>query len=160
MPLVVDALGKQHRSHRFEGTSRAMLSRALHVSVSAARIGNEVELTFSLRARAAHAVPTGDLFRRLEIEVRNGDKRASAILARTFGTVLGRDDEGHEGYIRRDQRDLRVLPGVTRVVRLRVVATPGAELAWSISHLRTMPELAPEPAGNRTVFLEGRITPP
>jgi hypothetical protein len=158
MPLAYDAAGKAHRSHRFDGSSQAILARALNVSVAAVRIGEELELVFTLKARAGHAVPTGDLFRRLEIEAHVGDVHATTTLARTFTSVPGRDDEGNEGYIRRDRRDLRVLPGEPRVVRLRVAAPRGAEITWSIAHLRTMQGLAPDVG--RTVILEGRTKEP
>lgn len=160
MPIVTDETGKPHRSHRFDGSSQAMLSRALRVSVEAKRVGADVELTFTLTARAGHAVPTGDLFRRLEIEAKSGDRTSTVNLARAFKSVPGHDDEGHEGWIRRDLRDLRVLPGAPRVVRLRLIAKPDAEIAWSIAHVRALSETAPELPGSRTVFLEGRIKEP
>jgi RNase P subunit RPR2 len=155
MPLV-----NGHRSHRFDGSSKEMLARSLRVSVDSKRCGEEIELTFTLSARAGHAVPTGDLFRRLEIEARSGERRKVVTLSRLFRTVPGHDDEGNTGYIRRDLRDLRVLPGAPRVVHLRIVAPPFAEITWSIAHVRALAETDSELPGSRTIFLEGRTKEP
>ncbi len=161
MPVRIDGRGRRYRSHRFDGTSKAMLERALSVSAKAQRIGDAIEVTLTLRARSGHAVPTGDLFRALELSVVAGDRRAVVMLSRTFRFVPGRDDDGHVGFVRRDERDLRVLPGKERVVKLRVRAAPGVDVAWSIAHLRTAPSIASTDGVDvgRTVFIEGRIAP-
>ncbi len=89
MPVVEDGASdqpKQHRSHRFEVDDQLLRSA---LSVSAERAPNRaVSVTLTVTG-AGHAVPTGDLFRRLEVRARSsGGALASPVgLERRFELV-------------------------------------------------------------------------
>jgi hypothetical protein len=106
MPLVPSRDGGRHKSHRFEASrSEAMLKRA--VEVEAALEGRALVVTLS-PGEVGHAFPTGDMLRRLvlELEVLDAEgevrERSEQQLARHFGMrrephgvpkrVLVRDD--------------------------------------------------------------------
>lgn len=83
MPRVDDG-GRGHRSHRFRVQGDAAFLRS-GVEVVARRTGAR-SIAVTLRVTAAgHAVPTGDMFRRLEVRARAGDVQATpVVLARAF----------------------------------------------------------------------------
>lgn len=130
MPMV-----DGHRSHAFVGAyDHEMLARSLIVTAS--RAGDRV--TLSLRpGEVGHAVPTGDLLRRLEVRVdaiepdgreRNLGRR---FLGRRFGPI-----QQHGLSLRGELEDTRVGPdGVTLEF---AVPEPQRELPlrWTITHQR------------------------
>ncbi len=118
-----------HTSHRFPGhRDPQLLSEALLVTASAARDGWSTDVVLRLAAHeAAHAVPTGDVFRRLEIRAwvdGRPDNAASVLLWRRF-------DLSGEHW--RPTVDERVPPPGQgeRVVELRVPDS-GPRIVWSI----------------------------
>lgn len=110
----------------------ALLARALRVEASAAIDGSEVVVTLALSSEAGHAVPTGDMFRRLEVRAWSGrEPPASVTLQRRFARV---------GAAIREVEDARVPPRGARTVTLRV---PRARTVhWQILWLALDPELA------------------
>jgi len=88
MPLVITA-AERHRSHRFQqGRDEEILRRS--VAIAAKRLdAARIQLTLSPR-NVGHAVPTGDLFRRLELSAEVGGEdhvllaRQTRHLARHF----------------------------------------------------------------------------
>jgi len=104
---------KRHRSHRFEVDDQLLRSA---LSVSAQRASNRaVSVTLTVTG-AGHAVPTGDLFRRLEVRARSsGGARASAVgLERRFELVAS-----ETGSERRQTGDERlVADGIPQTVWL------------------------------------------
>jgi hypothetical protein len=95
MAEVVDAAGRRHRRHDFRVQGDAALIGSA-VSVRAERDG-ERGVRFRLAAdRVGHAVPTGDLFRRLELHAEALDDAGQVIettapvsLMRSFSVTLG-----------------------------------------------------------------------
>jgi len=69
-----------HRSHRF-AVDEGMLKGALDVAT--ARDGDRVTLTLTSRG-VGHAFPTGDLFRRLMLTVKTGERTRKIPLARAW----------------------------------------------------------------------------
>ncbi len=106
MPLVRSA-GRAHRSHDFHVLDNPTLLRSA-ISARAERASDRaVSVTLSV-ARAGHAVPTGDMFRRLVVRAQTIDEGAPlaappVALARRFVT-LHRPD----GLERRDIGDDRL----------------------------------------------------
>jgi hypothetical protein len=144
MPSVIGPQGKRHHSHAFAGVEPALLRAALRVEASVARDGDEIVVTLALTAaRVGHAVPTGDLFRALQLELAIGGRvRDRARLTRVFREVVGAGAGGTTVVVRREERDDRVPPGGTRTVRLRARAAAGERLSWSLAHLRAPPAIA------------------
>lgn len=123
------------RSHRF-GASRdpGMLSSALRVE--AQRTAPE-SFTITLRAaKVGHAVPTGDLLRRLEVGVEIvGDEERSArrYLARHFGPRV----QSSGVVLKAELRDDRVpADGGPRIVRLNLHGSRQREVRWWVAHQR------------------------
>ncbi len=114
--------------HAFPGGhDPAMLASALDVVVQAEREGLDTVVRFTLRATGAgHAVPTGDIFRRLVVRAwREGDE------ARALERELGR----HMGHpLWREVRDDRVPApgGGERVVELRLLGRD-RPVRWTIA---------------------------
>jgi hypothetical protein len=66
----------------------AFVRSALSITVHARRSGQRVSVRFELVTRAGHAVPTGDMMRRLELRVWvDGGPVSRVELARAFGDV-------------------------------------------------------------------------
>jgi hypothetical protein len=66
----------------------AFVRSALSLTVHARRSGQRVSVRFELVTRAGHAVPTGDMMRRLELRVWvDGGPVSRVELARAFGDV-------------------------------------------------------------------------
>ena len=139
MPPIPD-IGKSRRNHAFPGAyDRAMLARALHIESERIAAG---KLRLTLRpGEVGHAVPSGDLLRRLEVALveidRQGQERVldRRWLRREFANRTQRS-----GIMLRDHiGDTRVGIGERseREVILRV--PPGADersLRWRILHQR------------------------
>lgn len=121
----------------------ARLSRALDVSVRARRVGARVRVRFTLRAGdVGHAVPTGDLYRNLEVRawpVGAPARGRSVTLSRRFeNAALG----PHE------VEDVRVPPTGARTVTLELPSS--SRVAWSIDWLAL-----PRASGERSTLPEG-----
>jgi hypothetical protein len=136
---------------------RALLARALDVRVRLERGARADAVIFMLRSRAGHAVPTGDLYRSLELRAwREGEPARRELLGRVYarrGTELV------------EIEDDRVRPGETRRVTLRLPrATHGDgtihyELRlWSLDPDIAREEWLPSPEVVRRVT-RGEITP-
>ncbi len=120
------------RSHAF-GASRdpAMLRQS--VRVEAVRTAKGVELV--LRAgEVGHAVPTGDLLRRLEVGAEvDGAPPRRRFLARHFGPR----QQAHGLVVLGELRDDRVpADGTPRRVRLDLANASGREIRWWVKYQR------------------------
>ncbi len=145
-----------HFDHRMPGASAELLARAVRVQVRATRDADGVTVRVTLRTReVGHALPTGDIFRRLIVRAELGSERTSTELRRYFGT-------SHVGgaLVTTEIDDTRVMPGRPRVVTLRLPRVPGANrVRWSVAHARLDPSVAQARAQPRsdveTVFESG-----
>jgi hypothetical protein len=123
-------------SHGFPGArAPALLARALRVEATTEDRGARTEVTLVLTSLAGHAVPTGDVYRRLEVRAWDpgepGDEGAHAILTRVFTA---------DGGISRETRDDRVPPRGERRVVLSLPRT--TRVAWRITWQALDPALA------------------
>lgn len=134
----------------------ALLARALSVEASARVVGDHTEVTLLLRSEAGHAVPTGDMYRRLEVRAWvDGHSRATAsrVLMRRFSRLDG---------VLRQVEDDRVPPlGERRVVLALPDAPRAARVHWQITWQALDPALAearwlPEDVVER-VMIEGEV---
>lgn len=131
----------------------ALLARALHVEASARLVGRHTEVTLSLTSEAGHAVPTGDMYRRLHVEAwpmtRNAE-HVSTTLMRRFA---------REGERMHQVSDDRVPANAPRVVTLTLPRARG--VAWRITWQALDPRAAdarwiPEEDASRVVA-EGQL---
>lgn len=141
--------GTGRRTHRFEGVARAGLVSAVNASATARRAGRQVHVAILLRATGAagHAVPTGDIFRRLQVSAWVPTQRrpvATRDLSRVFRTDLAQGVDGSWALVRRQVSDDRI-PSATSAAPLRIVLRLFpvplriSMVGWSVAHLR-MPE--------------------
>ncbi|MCB9597646.1 MAG: hypothetical protein H6719_33315 [Sandaracinaceae bacterium] len=128
-----------HTDHRFLGhRDEALLARALLVEASAARDGWSTDVVLRLRAHdVGHSVPTGDVFRRLEVRAwveGRPDNAASELLWRRFDI-----DQG----VWTPAEDQRVPPPGQgeRRVELRIPDS-GHRIVWAIDLWSVEPRLA------------------
>jgi Cytochrome c554 and c-prime len=153
--------GKEHRSHDFR-VSTAMLRSA--VKASASRAG-EHAINVSLAAgRVGHAVPTGDMFRRLQVRARivgeGGAAAKPAVLARRFVMM-----PSPEGPRRIQTGDDRLPPtGDARQVQLPFAeAIKGREVRWEVAYQRMDPGMSAmfgvDPAADEVIVAEGVLAP-
>lgn len=165
MPEVVRGAGS-HRSHTFRvHGDPEMLRRSVLVTV---REGAPAEhaIVASLRTspEVGHAVPTGDMFRRLEVRARTvGDGEelhaATVVLAREF-----RMERAAEGLRRIQTGDSRVpADGTPRDAVLRFPrSVAGREVEWSVVYQRMGPDEARlfgvDLATEEVVVASGRLT--
>jgi hypothetical protein len=156
MKRVADADGREHTRHDFRVFGdRDLLASA--VVARAARSGDRA-IAVTLRTGAVgHAVPTGDMFRRLEVRARAGtDAAPPAILARRFRFV-----DGPEGRERRQIGDERLpASGAPRVVTLAFDAPIAArEVRWQVVYQRMAEDMATlfgvDPAADEIIVAEG-----
>jgi len=129
-----------HTPHVFGGhRDPALLARALTVEGEATRDGWSTDVVLRLRAdQVGHAVPTGDVFRRLVVRAwipGRENNAAEARLARRFD--IAEDGRWHP---REDQRVPPPGRGERRV-ELRLPDT-GPEIAWSIDLWSVSPRIA------------------
>jgi hypothetical protein len=113
-------------SHRLRGPREAaLIESALDVDVSAERRGRTTVVHASLRVTGAgHAVPTGDLNRRLVFRAAApGAMPVEAEMSRVFE----RDEDGESIEI----ADQRVLPGIER--RLELTLPRASRVEWSLA---------------------------
>lgn len=132
----VPARGRRH-AHDFPGgLDRRLLRDAIAVRGRAVREGNITRLTLELSANAAgHAVPTGDIFRRIVVRawpVGAPERDETIELGRRF-----RIDR--RGWHEREDR--RVPPSGSQTVELVLDAT-APRVAYTIDLWRTLPERA------------------
>lgn len=113
-------------SHRLLGPRDPdLLASALDIDVSARRERGRIVIHATLRiAGAAHAVPTGDLYRNLVLRASARAASAEAEMSRVFD----RDEEGERIEI----ADQRVLPRVERRIELVLRASRGP-VRWSLT---------------------------
>ena len=120
------------RSHAF-GASRDPVVLRESVRVEAVRTEGGVELV--LRAgEVGHAVPTGDLLRRLEVGAEvEGNPPRRRFLARHFGPSR----QAHGLVVLGEVRDDRVpADGTPRRVRLNLPDAAGREIRWWVKYQR------------------------
>ncbi|MFK7986685.1 MAG: hypothetical protein AB8I08_11725 [Sandaracinaceae bacterium] len=128
----------RHHDHTLPGGLDARLLRdAIEVQVTASRSGGQTRVRLRLAAAGAgHAVPTGDIFRRLIVEAWPRGQRPSGA-----STELGRrfviDARGHH----RERADDRIPAAGERVVEL-VLEGEHPRLGWSVWLWRTDPTRA------------------
>ncbi len=138
-------------SHATPGARDIELShRALEVDAALSASGTSVTLT--LRSRAGHAVPTGDMYRRLEVRAWRGDGEVAHVtLMRRFERVDG---------LLREVSDDRVPAIGAREVTLELAPGEGP-IHWAVEWQALDPELAarrwiPDEDARRLV-IEGTI---
>lgn len=144
-------------SHAFPGArDEDLLARALHVEAGAASVGDHTEVTLTVTSRAGHAVPTGDMFRRLEVEAwieASPRTRARETWTRRFASIDG---------VQRQVSDDRVPAAGERTTTLSL---PRARrIAWRVTWQALDPALArvrwlPEEDVARTIA-EGTLDVP
>lgn len=141
MPVVASAA--PHRSHEFPGgRDEALLSRSISVTASA-RCVNGARTRVQLRLESGevgHDVPTGDVFRRLEVSAALRSRPAS----RAFENLERRFAVGRDGLVRQVADD-RVPVGGAREV---VLFLSGCDetVDWSVDWLALDPKVADERA--------------
>lgn len=150
--------GGTRRHHGFH-VDEALLRSA--VRVTAARDGERSVAITITPARVGHDVPTGDMFRRLEVRATAIDDPravASTSLARRFRRV-----PGPEGTRRLQVGDDRIRGGgpPRRVVLDLDPALDGRPLRWEVVHQRMDPAMAAsfgvDPARNETIVASGTL---
>lgn len=136
MPLVGDAKGR-HRSHAFVASRDETIVRS---SLDVVATRNEDRLVVRLEARGVgHAVPTGDLFRRIEVFAEIAGEDMQSLGART--TYLARHftwGEGRDGKrVKVLARDDRPAPGAPVEVTLDLGAAASHHpIAWRVAYQR------------------------
>jgi len=139
MPLVLAPDGAKHHNHDFRVIGNAALLKTA-ITVKAVR-GGASDVLLSLSAgRVGHAVPTGDMFRRLEVRAWAGDKKDAlsakpVFLARRF-VMLPR--AGHLGIQRMQVGDDRV-PATGEAREARLVFPRGVrekDVFWQVVYQR------------------------
>ncbi len=146
-------------SHALRGLDdEAFVAGALSVRASARAEGGTTTLSIGLAPhRVGHAVPTGDVYRRLVVEAEAGGHERTLSLGRTFAPRL---IQGH-GELLVEVRDTRLRPpGVERALSF-----PGeaSRVRWRVSIVRASDALLriarlPPEAGRVTVA-HGELTP-
>ena len=140
MPLVANTDGNgTHRDHRFAASrDEAGLARAIAVDVRAARVGDHDVVTATLTPKGVgHGLPTGDLFRRLELVVwREGDEAhgQTVVFARAFES-RPHPGGGSERYETSDTR-VGETPSDARTVTFPVAAEADVRpIRWRLDYL-------------------------
>ncbi|MEM9455369.1 MAG: multiheme c-type cytochrome [Myxococcota bacterium] len=134
----------RRRSHAFAGAyDRSMLAQSLEIE---ARRPSPTKVAIQLApGRVGHAVPTGDLLRRLMVEVviddPNGPHRAPAFVSRRyFGRRFGPVRQAHGITLRGELADERVGGGDGDGVRLARFTVPSRlreqPVRWRVVHQR------------------------
>ncbi|MBN8612920.1 MAG: hypothetical protein J0L92_20180 [Deltaproteobacteria bacterium] len=136
---------------------RAMRARALDVEAEV-HVERRVDVvTLTLRSRAGHAVPTGDLYRVLEVRAWREGEPASAR-SEQLGRVYER-----RGAHRLEVEDDRVMPSEPRVVTLRLPRLDRTDrpVSWTIRVWRLDPAVVRRAQLEDAVheFAHGRLVP-
>lgn len=146
-------LGSGRRSHAFVGAyDRDMLARSLNVTSE--RI-DATRVRVNLRPGVVgHAVPTGDLLRRLEVALLEIDAhgRERVLDRRWLGREFASRPQPGGLTVRDEIRDTRVGEHGREVI-LRVPADAGSELVWRVLHQR----VAHAGRDPRQVAIEGQL---
>ena len=140
------------RDHRMRaGTDPMLLEAALDVRIARTSDGVRLELRV---LGAGHAVPTGDLFRRLEIGAMVVDPRAPSSPALRY--LSRRFDDGVQSNaiaVLMEIEDDRVpADGTARIVELALPDAGARPIVWWIEHQR----VAFPRGGERFAVLDGR----
>ncbi len=133
MPRVADARG-EHRSHAFPASrDPAMLRAAAHIS--ARRVSaSALEVTIA-PGRVGHAMPTGDLFRRLLVRAQAVDD--DHLVVSEASTALGRRFLNASVEIADDRVGRVAKPREPTRVRLELGAVAmGKRWTWSVRYQR------------------------
>ncbi len=132
-------------SHDFPGfTDRELLSRAVEVRVSARRRRNRTVVEAELApGDIGHAFPTGDMFRRAVLTVRQGEHEERFLLRRWFARVSIERPDGTIEFRTRQVDDTRVQasPAPARRVELELPAGRGP-VHWTLELMRLAPATA------------------
>lgn len=138
MPMVTSADGAKHHNHDFRVMGNAaMLQSAL--SVQAFRGTNDNIHVVLSAAHVGHAVPTGDMFRRLEVRARVLNEELEArpvVLARRFAMIPRAN--GHSGALRVQVGDDRV-PSTGEAREVDLVFPESIlekDIAWEVAYQR------------------------
>lgn len=158
MPSVSSKDGTSHKSHRFRVAGDSALLRAA-VSATAWRAGDRA-INVSLSAtNVGHAVPTGDMFRRLEVRAHAGGAVAKpVVLERRFLVTRGPD-----GVERRQTGDDRLpASGEAKTVWLPFGESIGQRtIEWQVVYQRMDPVLAAsfglDPGADEIVIAQGEL---
>lgn len=140
MPKTKGAAGTAHKSHRFRVQGdRDLLRAALEITPERA---DQRTFVLALRAnKVGHAVPTGDMFRRIEVRARldAGPSARSVVLARRF-----RITPTDRGPTRIQVGDDRVpANGDVRRVELRFPEEiAGRDVLWQVVYQRMDADMA------------------
>ncbi|WP_437574244.1 multiheme c-type cytochrome [Sorangium sp. So ce887] len=164
MPLVQGSTGRAHRDHRFTVLGSPALLRSA-IDASASRSGaNAIEVSARVIA-AGHAVPTGDMFRRLEIRASAVDAEGTTV-ATAAPVILERrfSVRAIDGGIERVPAGDTRLPasGAPRVVRLVFpAAIDGLAVRWEVVYQRMGAAMAVafgiDPAADEVVLAAGTL---
>lgn len=156
MPVVSEPGGGKHRSHAFPASRDAAPIRGSISAVATRPEPGVVEVRLAANG-VGHAVPTGDLFRRLEVLAEAIGPEAQVMaedaryLARRFGEGKGRDGRPIKVLL----ADGRVPPSGEVTVRLTLgAAAAGLPIAWRVAYQRVE-----HPIGDETdaAVVEGEI---
>lgn len=125
--------------HAFAGLrDEALVRSALRVRARAHREGARVVIDLRLApGRVGHAIPTGDVFRRLRVTASTDHASAHDELRRFFAPTA--TDAGPRV---REVDDTRVMPGRSRTVCLTLDDAEASRVAWRVEILRLDAEVA------------------
>ena len=163
MPSVRGTNGKPHRSHAWSVVGNTALLRSA-VQVQAQRDGDDTVVVRISTARVGHDVPTGDIFRRLEVRgVATGTDVIEAFpieLARRFSM---RTTPGGPQRVPVGDDRLRS-NGAMREVRLRFPRSlAGRTVTWRVVYARMGAMMATvfglNPSNDEVVLAEGTLQP-
>ncbi|MCB1009398.1 MAG: hypothetical protein KDB94_10955 [Acidobacteria bacterium] len=152
------------RSHRFPGgLDPGLLEHAIRVEARAVSEGSRTRLTLTMSTDAAgHAVPTGDIFRRLEVRAFAAEDNAArpVVLARRFQ----RAPAPHGGMQRLQVGDDRLpASGAPVEVELFFLRPPVPPIRWEVAYQRMGPSEAAvfgvDLSADETIVASGRIEP-
>ena len=119
-----------HASHRFAASRDVDFLRPA-ADIRASRSGNEVLISLSPRD-VGHALPTGDIFRRLRVEVIvPGDAATQRLAFLDRSTKSGGPD------------NRPFVAGAPAEVRM-AIAAPGRPIAWSVTYERVEHPTSPD----------------
>lgn len=155
MPWVEGAQGQKHHNHDFRVVGdAALLRRALRAS---AERSSTTQVTLKVESGwIGHALPTGDMFRRLQVRATAIDPKLGAAqgstppvdLARTFRDIPVHPDSKTDFTTQRvEGRDTRIGPPGTPTDHREIVldvrgATASTRVHWEVVYQRMMTPLA------------------
>lgn len=143
MPAVQRAGGRPGRDHRFWGRHAEMIEGAVTVAVQVKKaVGKKLVFQADLTAAGVgHAVPTGDLFRRVDwlLYAPGGKLAAIGRLGRTWRAIALRDPVHGMALGKILATDLRI-PQSGQGSRHLEVAVPAAKgtWTWKLQHVRAV----------------------